>query len=263
MSGEPTPDYLERFGGIGRLYGQAALEAFRKAHVAVVGIGGVGSWAAESLARSGIGTITLVDLDDICLTNTNRQVHTLATTVGQPKIKAMAERLRAINPDIHVHELSLFFNEGSTETFFATPYSAVVDAIDSVRQKAHLLASARERKIPVVTVGGAGGRTDAGRIKIADLSQTKGDRLLMLVRKKLRTAYRFPREGKGKFRIPCVFTDELPRFPWADGSVCATKEPDTPGGLNCDAGLGSATHITASMGLFAAGLILESLKSKV
>ncbi|MGA1205793.1 MAG: tRNA threonylcarbamoyladenosine dehydratase [Opitutales bacterium] len=251
--------YIERFGGIGRLYGEAALARFQKAHVAVVGIGGVGSWVAEALGRSGIGTLTLVDLDDICLTNTNRQIHATDSTIGHSKVRIMAKRLKAINPEVVIHEQHLFYGESTSSTFFASPCSAVVDAIDSVRQKTHLLATAREKGIPIVTVGGAGGRTDASRIKVADLSVSRGDRLLMLTRKKLRQEYRFPRTGKGKFKIPCVYSDELPKFPLADGSVCETRPDNTPGGLNCDAGLGSATHVTASMGFFATGLVLEAL----
>lgn len=255
----PSSDYIERFGGIARLYGQEALQKFQQSHIVVVGIGGVGSWVAESLARSGVGELSLVDLDDICLTNTNRQIHALTGSVGKPKISVMANRLKKINPDIVVNEVAMFYNETSSGTFFSSSYSVIVDAIDSVRQKAHLLATARAKNIPIVTVGGAGGRIDASCIKIADLSVTRGDRLLMLTRKKLRQQYRFPRAGKGKFRIPCVYSDELPRYPWSDGTVCNTREEDTPGGLNCEAGLGSATHITASMGFFAAGLALDAL----
>lgn len=254
-----STDTLERFGGIARLYGIEGLARFQAAHVVIIGIGGVGSWVAESLARSGIGSLTLMDLDDICLTNTNRQAHTLDSTIGQSKTAAMAARLRAINPEITVHEQAAFYNESTSEAFFETPYSLIVDAIDSVRQKAHLIATARARKYPIISIGGAGGRVDATRIQVADLSRTKGDRLLMLTRKTLRTRYRFPREGKGKFRIPCVYSDEPPRFPWSDGRICTTREPDSPGGLNCDAGLGSASHVTASMGLFAAGAVLEAL----
>ena len=252
-------EYNERFGGIGRLYGSEALGTFHNAHIAVVGIGGVGSWVAEALGRSGIGTLTLVDLDDICLTNTNRQIHATADTIGQSKVRVMAGRLKAINPQITVHERHMFYSESTAEAFFATPYAVIVDAIDSVRHKTHLLAAARERKIPVISVGGAGGRIDVRHIKVADLSVTRNDRLLMLTRKKLRQEYRFPRTGKGKFKIPCVYSDELPKYPQADGSVCANRPEDARGGINCDAGLGSATHITATMGLFAAGLVLEAL----
>ena len=251
----------ERFGGISRLYGADALERFRKAHVAIVGIGGVGSWVAEALARSGIGTLTLMDLDDICVTNINRQIHALENTVGQSKIRAMAERLRAINPEITVHELNAFYSESTAAAFFATQYAVIVDAIDSVRQKSHLIATAREHKRPIVTIGGAGGRIDPTRIQSADLSRSEGDRLLMLVRKKLRTAHRFPRVGKGKFKVPCVYSDEPPRFPQPDGSVCQNRSPDDPGGINCDTGLGSATHVTASMAFFATAEVLKGIGS--
>lgn len=254
-----TSDYQERFGGIARLYGMDGLRKFQMAHVAVIGIGGVGTWVAEALARSGVGTVTLVDLDDICLTNTNRQIHALAETIGRSKTAVMAERMRAIHPEISVHEIASFYGESTSEAILGHNFSCVVDAIDSVKQKSHLLATARQKKMPVVTVGGAGGRIDPTRIQVADLSVSKGDRLLMLVRKQLRTQYRFPREGKGKFRIPCVFSDEPPRFPWSDGSICTLREPDTPAGLNCDVGLGSTTHVTASMGLFAAGEVLKRI----
>ncbi|MFO7725249.1 MAG: tRNA threonylcarbamoyladenosine dehydratase [Oceanipulchritudo sp.] len=255
----PSPSYFQRFGGIARLYGHQGLEAFAHAHVAVIGIGGVGSWVAEALARSGVGTLSLMDLDDICLTNTNRQIHALTETIGAPKIRVMASRLRSINPDVVVHERSAFYREAIAEAFFETPFGFIVDAIDSVRNKAHLLATARRLTRPVVSIGGAGGRIDPTRIKTDDLSRSSGDRLLMLVRKKLRSAYHFPRVGRGRFRIPCVYSDEPPRFPAADGSVCSLRGPAAPSGLTCDTGLGSATHITASMGFFAAGIVLRAL----
>jgi len=248
-----------RFGGIARLYGADALERLGLAHVAVVGIGGVGSWIVEALARSGIGTLTLVDLDDICLSNVNRQLHALSSSIGKPKTHVMAERLKEINPALTVHELPFFYGESTADRFFSAPYTVVVDAIDSVRQKSHLLASSRSRKQTVVTVGGAGGRVDPTRIQLADLSVSSGDRLLMLVRKKLRQQYGFPREGKGRFRIPCVFSDEPPRYPWSTGRICTTREPDSPAGLNCDVGLGSVTHVTATMGFFAVGEVLRLL----
>lgn len=252
-------EYQSRFGGIARLYGNAALRTFSTSHVAVVGIGGVGAWIAEALVRSGIGTLTLMDLDDICVTNTNRQVHALNATIGQSKVDVMAERLRAINPLIEIHPLKAFYGESTEERLFSIPFDMLADAIDSVRQKAHLLAAARRRQRPVVCVGGAAGRVDPCKIAVNDLSRTEGDRLLMLVRKKLRTEYGFPRPDKGRFRIPCVYSNEVPRYPAADGSVCSRPEPGTPGGMNCDTGLGSATHVTASMGFVAAGRILDML----
>jgi tRNA A37 threonylcarbamoyladenosine dehydratase len=252
--------HSQRFAGIARLYGDAALNSFASAHVAIVGIGGVGSWAAEALARSGIGRLSLVDLDDICLTNTNRQVHTLEQTIGTSKVRTMATRLRDIHPAIEVETRETFYTEATSETFFQTPFSGIIDAIDSVRQKAHLLQAARHHSIPIISVGGAGGRLDPSRIHTADLSQSSGDRLLMLVRKKLRSQYCFPRVGKGKFKIPCVYSDEPPRFPMPDGSVCTSRTPETAaGGINCDTGFGSATHITATMAFFAVARLLEIL----
>lgn len=252
-------ELLDRFGGVARLYGENALRAFTRAHVAVIGLGGVGSWTAESLARSGIGSLTMVDLDDVCLSNANRQVHTTDSTVGQPKVEAMAKRLRAIHPDIRIHPLAAFYTESTSADLLNQPFSLVIDAIDSVRQKAHLLAQCHQRQLPVISVGGAGGRIDPTRIRTADLSQSEGDRLLMLVRKKLRSQHNFPRTGKGRFRIPCVFSDEPPRYPWEDGCVRTSRPPESSGGLTCDAGLGSVTHLTAAMGLFAAAKALDLL----
>ena len=137
-----SPEYLERFGGIARLYGQDALIAFSKAHVAIVGIGGVGSWVAESMARSGIGTISLIDLDDVCVTNTNRQIHAISENIGRPKITVMAERLKAINPEIEFMEGAFFYNESNTEKLFALKPTVIIDAIDSVRQKAQRMVIA-------------------------------------------------------------------------------------------------------------------------
>jgi tRNA A37 threonylcarbamoyladenosine dehydratase len=254
-----SSDWQARFAGIARLYGDAALATFAHSTVAIVGLGGVGAWVAEALARSGVGRLRLVDLDDICLTNTNRQIHALASTIGQSKVQAMARRLQDINPELKLDCREQFYTEATAEAFFAEPADLVVDAIDSVRQKAHLLAACRERGSTVITIGGAGGRLDPTRIKTADLSRSEGDRLLMLVRKKLRSAYRFPRVGKGRFRIPCVYSDEPPRFPLGDGKVCMDRPENTGSGLTCDNGLGSATHVTASMAFFATSLALEKL----
>jgi tRNA A37 threonylcarbamoyladenosine dehydratase len=258
-----TADYQSRFGGIARLYGRDSLKRFSASHVAVVGIGGVGAWIAEALARSGIGAITLMDLDDICVTNTNRQIHALATTIGQSKVETMAARLRHINPALKVGEVKAFYGESKEDELFGSPFDVLADAIDSVRQKAHLLAAAKRRERLVVSVGGAAGRIDPCKIKVSDLSRTEGDRLLALVRKQLRAEYGFPRAGRGRFQIPCVYSDEVPRFPSADGSVCARPQPGLPGGMNCDTGLGSATHVTATMGLVAAGRILDILTGPV
>lgn len=259
----PSSSFTQRFGGIARLYGHSALERFRTAHVAVVGIGGVGSWAAEALARSGIGTLTLVDLDELCLTNTNRQVHAVDGQVGRSKVRVMAERLATINPEAAVHPREEFYSEKNSDRILDGAFDAVIDAIDVVRPKCHLLAACALRGLPVVSCGGAGGRRDPARIAVADLSRTHGDALLGQARKQLRSDYGFPSgEGKARgFGIPAVFSDEAPVYPDADGCVSAIRPADLPPGLRCDAGYGTATHITATFGLFAVGEVLDTLAS--
>src|SRR5690242_17209179 len=200
--------YERRFGGVGRLYGAAALERLRRAHVCVVGLGGVGSWAVEALARSGIGQLTLVDLDDVCISNVNRQIHALEGELGQPKVEAMTRRVKAINPDCLVRPVHSFFLKSNAEGLFQTRFDAVVDAIDSPSLKGLLIATCKERGIPVVVAGGAGGRQDPTAIEVIDLAFSSGDRLLQEVRRKLRRVYGFPR-GDRPFGVECVISREL------------------------------------------------------
>lgn len=257
----PSHDYFQRFGGVARLYGTAALERFRQAHLAVIGIGGVGSWAAEALARTGVGAITLVDLDDLCLTNVNRQIHAHDGQVGRAKVAAMAERLALINPDCRVHVENCFFTEQTANQILDRGLQGVVDAIDPVRPKCLLLAECRKRAIPVIACGAAGGRRDATRIEVADLAHTRNDALLHQVRKNLRSNYGFPsgENRKKKFHIPAVFSAEDALYPQPDGCVSTTRPADLPAGLRCDAGYGAAAHVTATFGLVAAGELLEAL----
>lgn len=253
--------YTQRFSGIARLYGTEALDRFRTAHVVVIGIGGVGSWAAEALARSGIGALTLVDLDELCTTNINRQIHALDGQVGRPKVGAMAERIAAINPECRINAVASFFNERTSDELLAGGADAVIDAIDVVRPKCLLLAECHQRSLPVVTCGAAGGRRDAGRIQVADLARTFNDALLNQVRKNLRSNHGFP-SGEGKVRpfgIRAVFSPEDPVYPQADGCISTTRPQDLPAGLRCDAGYGTATHITATFGLLATGEVLTAL----
>ena len=258
-----TEDYLNRFGGIARLYGIASLERFSKAHVMVVGLGGVGSWAIEALARSGVGQFTLVDLDDLCLTNTNRQIHATTDTIGQSKSVVLAKRILQINPDVRCAVEQTFYSEKNSEDLLSTAPGAVVDAIDSVRAKCHLLASCHEQNIPIITSGGAGGRIDASQIQLDDLSRTFGDALLLSVRKRLRSEYGFPKAQKKtpKFNIPAVFSPESPIFPTCDGNTSTTRPKEMPGGIKCDAGYGAATHLTATFGNLLAGWILSKLQT--
>ncbi len=250
----------ERFGGIARLYGVKGAEQLSKARVAVVGIGGVGSWAAEALARSGVGTIILQDMDDLCITNTNRQIHALQGNYGRAKVEAMEERLRLINPAVQVESLFSFYTVSKPERLFDAQPDVVIDAIDSMRPKAHLIAECYKRGIPIITCGGAGGRVDAARISMADLARTNGDNMLSQLRKTLRKEYAFPLFDKcPDIGIPCVYSPEKPRFPKCDGSVSCERDPGQKGGIGCASGFGSATHITGTFGFMMAGKAVELL----
>lgn len=248
----------ERFGGIARLYGLKGAERLASARVAVVGIGGVGSWAAEALVRSGVGTIILQDMDDLCITNTNRQIHALTGNYGRLKVEAMAERLRLINPAVLVEELVSFYTVSSPERLFDTRPDVVLDAIDSMRPKTHLIAECHRRGIPIVTCGGAGGRTNASCITSADLARTCGDNMLAQLRKNLRRDYGFPLFDRcPEIGIPCVYSPERPVFPTCDGGVSCEREPGQKGGIGCTSGFGSATHVTGTFGFLMAGKALE------
>jgi tRNA A37 threonylcarbamoyladenosine dehydratase len=250
--------YESRFGGISRLFGKDGAERLRQAHVAVVGIGGVGSWGAEALARSGVGRITLLDLDDVCISNTNRQLHALTGSFGRPKVEVMAERLRAINPDGQVHARQEFFLKSNAEAILADGFDYVLDAIDQISVKCLLIARCRERKIPIITAGGAGGRRDPTAIEVADLAFSCNDRLLSEVRKVLRTRHGFPR-GEKKFGVECVFSRELPVFARPDGSVCAQRGAGADLRIDCNRGLGTASFVTGSFGFAAAARIVRKL----
>lgn len=252
-------DFETRFGGIARLYGKSGLERLQAAHVGVIGIGGVGAWAAEALARSGIGALTLVDLDEICTSNINRQLHALTETVGRAKVEVMAERIRAINPDCKVIVEQQFFNEQTATVLLTPKFDFVLDAIDSVTNKVLLLAGCRQRSLPVVACGGAGGRRDGTSIRTADLSKVSHDRLLAEVRKKLRKDFQFPADGSA-MGVECVFSAEPPVFAQPDGSVCENRVASPDGTrLNCNGGLGSATFVTGAFGFAAAGIIVRRI----
>jgi tRNA threonylcarbamoyladenosine dehydratase len=252
--------YLDRFGGLGRLYGVAALPKLQAAHIAVVGLGGVGSWTVEGLARSGIGSLTLIDLDDICITNTNRQLPALGDTYGRPKATVLAERVRAINPECHVETHLEFFTEKTTDALLGARYSVVIDAIDRMSNKALLIAECVRRGILCVTVGGAGGKRDVSAIRTGDLGESQGDELLRLVRKKLRRDHGFARGEKNRYGVRCIYSSEHPVYPWADGTCAAEPEPGSNLRLDCASGFGSSVAVTAAFGFAAAGEAVERLR---
>ncbi|HJS13664.1 MAG TPA: tRNA cyclic N6-threonylcarbamoyladenosine(37) synthase TcdA [Rheinheimera sp.] len=256
-------DYLLRFAGIGRLYGTKALDAFQKSHVCVVGIGGVGSWAAEALARSGIGEITLIDLDDICISNTNRQLHALSDSIGKDKVAVMAERIKAINPDCVVHQVEDFVTHDNLFELMSKDFDYVVDCIDSIKAKVALIAHCKRNKIAIVTVGGAGGQVDPTQIQLADLSQTVYDPLLSKVRNTLRRDYNYSRNTKRRFGIDAVYSTEQLVYPKGDGTVCQTKpELDGPMRLDCSGGFGAVTVVTGSFAFVAVSRVLKKLAEK-
>ena len=250
--------YQKRFSGIARLYGTAGLDRLRNAHVCVVGVGGVGSWAVEALARSGIGELTLIDLDDVCISNVNRQLHALDGELGKPKVEALSRRVRAINPDCVIHPLQQFFLKSNAEEILSTRYDAVLDAIDSPSRKAVLLALCRERQIPTVTTGGAGGRRDPTAIEVTDLSLASHDRLLREVRRLVRRRYGFPR-GDKLFGIECVVSREPVLFPAPDGTVCAEQPASPDLRLDCNSGFGTACFVTGAFGFVAASRVVQQI----
>jgi tRNA A37 threonylcarbamoyladenosine dehydratase len=261
MLGRPDI-YRERFAGIDRLYGQGSARQLGECHVAVVGLGGVGSWAGEALARSGGGRLTLIDGDEVCLSNTNRQLHALDGQYGRGKGAVLAARARSINPAIAVEVVSEFLIAANLEAFLGREPELVIDACDSMRSKIDLIAACKRRKLPVVVVGSAGGRTDPTQVRVRDLSRTEHDALLALIRKKLRAEHRFPRNPDRYFGIPAVYSLENVKYPQADGSVCGLRPqlgPDAALKLDCGGGLGAATHVTGAFAFAAVGRALELL----
>ncbi|MDB1123171.1 tRNA cyclic N6-threonylcarbamoyladenosine(37) synthase TcdA [Vibrio algarum] len=260
----PSSDqYDQRFGGTRRLYGNQEVEILRAAHVCVVGIGGVGSWAVEALARTGVGELTLIDMDDVCVTNINRQIHAVSATVGQSKIEVMEQRVRSINPDCKVNLIDDFITVDNVAQHISKEYDYVLDAIDSVKPKTALLAYCKSNKIKVITTGGAGGQTDPTQIQVADLARTIQDPLAKKIKDNLRRFYNYSKNPQRKFGIDCVFSTEQLKYPQADGSVCSTKATALGSKrMDCATGFGAATVVTATFGFVAVAKIVEKLVAK-
>ena len=260
QSQPPLSDsYLQRFAGVGRLYGHNSLSALAAAHFVVIGIGGVGTWVAEALARSGIGQLTLIDLDDICVSNTNRQLHALQSTLGQPKTAVMAERLRGINPEIKVVEVMDFITRRNVESLLKPGvHHVVIDAADSAHAKSSVIAFCRRHKMQVLTVGSAGGKTDPRLITSADLRLAHMDPLLSKVRNQLRRLHGFSRNTKRRFLVEAIYSEQQMVYPADDGGVTSTK-PFVKGGvkLDCSGGVGTTSMITGTFGLITASRAIE------
>jgi len=247
-----NPDVERRFSGVARLYGEAAYRRLQGAHVCVIGIGGVGSWCAEALARSGIGRLTLIDLDMVAESNTNRQIHALGDAYGKAKVDAMAERIAAINPACETHTIEDFVTEENVGQLLGDGFDFVIDAIDQARVKVAIANYCRQQRQALIVVGAAGGQLDPTRVRIADLAQTIQDPLLAKVRSALRRHHGFPRQGK--LGVTAIYSDEALRYPEAPRSC----DSPSPSGLNC-AGFGSSVCVTSAFGMAAASHAIRQI----
>ena len=259
LLGDMTSDYDQRFSGIARLYGAAALARLRAAHVCIIGVGGVGSWTVEALARSGVGALTLIDLDDVCITNVNRQLPALDGQIGRPKIDVLADRMRLINPDCRITRVADFFTPATAAALLEPGYSFVIDATDRLSNKCAIITGCKERGIPVLTCGSAGGRRDGTAVRVCDLAHSIQDELLRQVRRKLRREFAYPRDPKADFGVVSVYTPELPVYPWANGTCSVEPEPGSSLTLDCATGFGTATFITGAFGFAAAGEVVRRM----
>jgi len=259
-----TEFYLQRFGGIARLYGADTLPRLHAAHVAIIGVGGVGSWVVEARARSGIGTLTLIDMDDVCITNTNRQLPALAHTIGKTKVEVLADRVREINPECLITAMPEFLLASNADRLLSNRFDLIVDAVDSTGIKALIIAKARDQGIPVIVSGSAGGRMDPTLIKASDLGLAGADELIKQLRRRLRDEYAFPKSPDGlamNWGIQCVYSTEPAIYPQADGTCSTEREANAEPGqrLDCAAGFGASSMVTGSFGLTLAGLAVKQL----
>jgi tRNA threonylcarbamoyladenosine dehydratase len=256
----------ERFGSLARLYGEEELQKIQQSHICVVGIGGVGSWVVEALARSGVQRLTLIDGDDISRGNVNRQCHALESTIGQMKTEVMKQRVLDINPDCAVQTVEQYLNGNNTFDLLlpdkTQPFDCVIDAIDRIKYKALMIYFCKRNKLPVVATGGAGGLLDPSQIEVNDLSRTWNDPLAASVRLALRQVHNFTRNPKRSFGVPCVYSTEQQRYPDKDGKV-GYQKPGVAGlSLDCGFGYGSSVMVTGSFGFVAAAKAIELVLKK-
>jgi len=245
-------DYSTRFSAIKRVYGEDASQLISQMHICVVGIGGVGSWAVEALARTGVGKITLIDNDEIAASNINRQIHTLTSTVGQSKVAMMAQRVAEINPHCECEVIDDYLTMKTLADYLSKSYDYVIDAIDSIKFKSAMIHHCKRQKIRIIVTGGAGGLTDPAAIQVADLSRTFNDPLAAKVRWQLRQSYGFSKNPKRRFGVECVFSSEQPVYPKSDGTVSHQKPGIHGVSLDCRFGYGSVSFVTGTFGFIAA-----------
>lgn len=238
-------DYHARFNGVRRLYGVEKQNKIRKAKVLIIGLGGVGSWAAESLARTGIGSLCLVDLDDLCISNINRQIHALSQTIGDFKVDVMKKRIKAINPSCKVEAVQSFLSQKNIEEIFKEKFDYVIDACDDFKNKCLLIDYCYQKKIKLIVAGGAGGKTNPLMIEISDLSFSAHDKLLARVRKKLRADHNFPKDPDQNFNIWSVWSRERALYPTEDGCV-SYSAPGSAKNMDCKEGFGSVSYLTGA-----------------
>lgn len=247
------------FSAVRRAYGDEGFSRLQQSHICVAGIGGVGSWVAEALARSGVGTITMIDHDDIATSNINRQVHADSTTVNQSKVEVMAGRIAAINPDCVCTAIDDMVVTKNLDKYIDNKFDFVIDAIDTITFKASLIVHCKRSKIPVITIGGAGGRNDPSKVGIIDLNKTWNDTLASSVRKRLRQKHGWSRNPARRYGVECVFSCQQPLYPQSDGTV-AQKKPGHAGvTLDCDTGYGSLVGVTAVFGFVAASRVMNKI----
>lgn len=254
-----SADLKRRFGGIAKLYGDTGLAKFMSSHICVIGVGGVGSWACESLARSGVGEITMIDMDIVSESNINRQLPAMTSTVGRDKTAVLAERIHEINPDCKVHIIDDFVTIENFAELLTDNLDFVIDCIDNSRVKAAMINHCKRQKIKIITLGGAGGKIDPSRIKVCDLTQTKQDPLLSTTRRILRQKHNFTKTPKKRFSVPCVYSDEVQVYGTEEGTVSFDKPTGVGASLSCAGGLGSCTTVTATFALFAVSEVLKKL----
>ncbi len=254
-----SEQYDTRFGSLARLYGQQAYAQLKNLHICIVGVGGVGSWSVEALARTGVGKLTLIDYDTVSLSNTNRQLPAMSSTVDQKKFAVLQQRVHDINPQCECLSIDDFVTLDNLSEILHTEqgFDFVIDACDGIRVKAAMINHCKRNKIPIITTGGAGGLTDPTQIQIADLTKTYNDPLASKVRSTLRSQYGFAKQGKRNFGVACVFSSQAPLYPKPDGSVCH-KKPGIHGvSLDCRFGYGSVSFVTANFGFSAASYVIN------